>query len=194
MRRVTTEMKITVFYVGTSLLAPLRRAEGEINTRHKLGLQVVGYNCGAPLNEPEWRAAEREVCVSDLVFVIHVTEGENAARIATALERHQKRHHAVIAFNCMPELMRRTRLGKLDFGKLMKPSALPDHDEETSAPGIAKKLAMWMSDFVKGRTSTRSGDAPKRGGPPARGARARGPSSLPAEEARRSPERSIALG
>jgi magnesium chelatase subunit H len=162
-------MKISVFYVGTSLLAPLRRAEDEINARHKLGLQVATYNCGAPLTEAEWLAAESDLGGSDLVFVIHVTEGENAARIGTALERYHERHNAVIAFNCMPDLMRRTRMGKLDFGKLMKPRASRDQaGEETSAPGLAKKLGTWMSDFVKGRTSTGGGDAPKRGGPPAR--------------------------
>ncbi|HLF84282.1 MAG TPA: cobaltochelatase subunit CobN [Blastocatellia bacterium] len=162
-------MKITVFYVGTSLLAPLRRAEDEINARHRVGLQVATYNCGAPLTEAEWRAAESDVGGSNLVFVIHVTEGENAARIAAALECHQQRHNAVIAFNCMPDLMRRTRMGKLDFGKLMKPRGSRDQaGAETSASSIAKKLGTWMSDFVKGRTSTRGGDAPNRGGPPAR--------------------------
>lgn len=162
-------MKITIFYVGTSLLSPLRRAEDEINACHKLGLQVATYNCGAPLTEPEWHTAENDVAGSDLVFVIHVTEGENAASIAASLDRHQARHNAVIAFNCMPDLMHRTRMGKLDFGKLMKPREPGDQaGEETSAPGIARKLAMWMSDFVKGRTSTAAGDAPKRGGPPAK--------------------------
>ena len=162
-------MKITVFYVGTSLLAPLRRAEDEINARHRLGLQVATYNCGAPLSEAEWHAAESDVGGSDLVFVIHVTEGENAARIAAALERHRERHNAVIAFNCMPDLMRRTRMGKLDFGKLMKPRTSGDQDGgETSAPGLARKLGTWMSDFVKGRTATGGGTSPtKRGGPPA---------------------------
>lgn len=162
-------VKITVFFVGTSLLAPLRRAEDEINARHRVGLQVATYNCGAPLTEAEWRAAESDVRGSNLVFVIHVTEGENAARIAAALECHQQRHDAVIAFNCMPDLMRRTRMGKLDFGKLMKPRGSRDQaGAETSASSIAKKLGTWMSDFVKGRTSTRGGDAPKRAGPPAR--------------------------
>jgi magnesium chelatase subunit H len=162
-------VKITVFYVGTSLLAPLRRAEDEINALHKLGLQVATYNCGAPLTEAEWHAAESDVGASDLVFVIHVTEGENAARIAAALERHRERNNAVIAFNCMPDLMRRTRMGKLDFGKLMKPRTSGDQGGgETSAPGIARKLGTWMSDFVKGRTATSGGPSPtKRGGPPA---------------------------
>ena len=162
-------MKITIFYVGTSLLAPLKRAEDEINAHHRLGLRVAPYNCGAPLNEAEWHAAENDLGESDLVFVIHVTEGENAARIGTALERYQHRHNAVIAFNCMPDLMRRTRMGKLDFSKLMKSRATPDQAvDESSAPGLAKKLGTWMSDFVKGRTQTRGGDGARRGGPPAK--------------------------
>jgi magnesium chelatase subunit H len=161
-------VKITVFYVGTSLLAPLRQAESDINFHHGLGLQVATYNCGAPLTDPEWNSAESDLAASDLVFVIHVTEGENAARIEAGLERHHKRHKAVIAFNCMPDLMRRTRMGKLDFGKLMKPRSLrAQAGDETSGPAFARKLATWMSGFVKGRTPTRSGDAPKRSGPPA---------------------------
>lgn len=161
-------MKITVFYVGTSLLAPLRRAQDEINARHKLGLQVATYNCGSPLTEAEWRAAESDVGGSDLVFVIHVTEGENALRITAALDRHRTRHSAVIAFNCMPELMRRVRMGKLDFGKLMSPprASRDQAAAETSGQSAARKLATWMSDFVKGRTPNKSGEPPKRGGPP----------------------------
>ncbi len=161
-------MKITVFYVGTSLLAPLQRAEHEINARHNLGLQVATYNCGSPLSGVEWQAAENDVRVSDLAFVIHVTEGENAARIVSALQRHQQRHYAVISFNCMPDLMRCTRMRKLDFAKLIKPRGSRDQAEETSAPGIARKLGMWMSDFVKGRTSSGAQSAGKRGGPPAK--------------------------
>ena len=116
-------MKISLFYVGSSLLAPLKRAESEINKSRKLRLELATYNCGAPLNEPEWRKAEKDIASSELVFVIHVTEGENAARIAAALDRHRERHNAVIAFNCMPDLMRRGRLGKLDFAALMKSPA-----------------------------------------------------------------------
>lgn len=162
-------VKITIFYVGTSLLATLKRAEQEINAHYRLGLRVAAYNCGAPLNEVEWHAAENDVAESEFIFVIHVTESENAARIGTALERYHDRHSAVIAFNCMPDLMRRTRLGKLDFRKLMKSPATPDQVvNEASARGLAKKLGMWMSDFVKGRTPTRGGDGRGRGGPPAK--------------------------
>lgn len=162
-------MKITVFYVGASLLSPLRRAEDDINARYKLGLQVAAYNCGAPLNGVEWKAAESDLIASDLVLVIHVTEGENASRIALSLEAHRDRHRAVIAFNCMPDLMRCTRIGKLDFATLMKPPGSPDQGEETSAPGIARKLGMWMSEFVRGRTSSSSRQSTGvRVGPPAK--------------------------
>jgi magnesium chelatase subunit H len=41
-------------------------------------------------------------------------DGENASRLINALERY--RHDAVVVINCMPELMRRTRMGKLDVG------------------------------------------------------------------------------
>ena len=160
-------MRITVFYVGTSLLAPLRRAESDINAQRQLGLQVATHNCGAPLTEPQWNLAEGDLAGSDLVFVIHVTEGENAARITTALDRHRKHHSAVIAFNCMPEIMRRVQMGKLDFGKLMSPPAARDQaTAETSGQSAARNLATWMSDFVRGRTQNKSSESPKRGGPP----------------------------
>ena len=159
-------MKITVFYVGTSLLAPLKRAEKDINTHHKLNLQVATHNCGSPLTQTEWTAADTDLAASDLVFVIHVTEGENAARIESALDRYRERHNAVIAFNCMPELMRRTRMGKLDFGKLMRARTTPESgSNETPEAGLARKLGSWMSDFVKGRPSDRR---QQRSGPPAK--------------------------
>jgi magnesium chelatase subunit H len=151
------------------LLAPLRRAESDINDRHGLGLQVATYNCGAALTESEWRAAESDLGASELVFVIHVTEGENAARIAEALDRYRARHRAVVAFNCMPELMRRTRMGKLEFARLMK--AAPDGrniDERSSGSSIARKLGTWMADFVRGRSpSAGAADSTSRAGPPA---------------------------
>jgi magnesium chelatase subunit H len=160
-------VKVTVFYVGTSLLAPLKRAESDINAQHNLNLEVAAYNCGSPLTLCEWNLAESDLADSELVFVIHVTEGENAARITTALDHHRNRHAAVIAFNCMPELMRRVRMGKLDFSKLMR-SRVP-RDQAAAEPwgqSTARKLATWMSDFVKGRAPNKSGEPAKRGGPP----------------------------
>ncbi|HKP85520.1 MAG TPA: cobaltochelatase subunit CobN [Blastocatellia bacterium] len=140
-------MKIVVFYVGASLLAPLRRAESKINDEYSLDLHVAVHNCGGPLSEQEWRTAERDIQESELVFIIHVTDGENANRIRTALEKLSARPNAVIAFNCMPELMRAIRMGKLDFSKLMK--GKPGGEE--SGQNLARKLGSWMADFVKGR-------------------------------------------
>lgn len=161
-------MKITVFYVGTSLLSPLRRAETDINSRHKLGLEVRTHNCGAPLTVDEWSAAERDIATSEIVFVIHITEGENAARIIAALEPKRERHGAVIAFNCMPDLMRCTRIGKLDFSSLIKSKA-SEEDSLTSGQNIPRKLATqlatWMADFVKIRRQSRGNDSNKPSAP-----------------------------
>jgi magnesium chelatase subunit H len=110
-------MKVTTLYVGSSLLAPLRQAEREIEARYGFGLQIAAHNFGAPLNEGEWRGVERDVCESDIVFIFHVTDGENAARLIPLLSRTRTRHEAVIVINCMPDLMRRTRMGKLRFGR-----------------------------------------------------------------------------
>ncbi|MFN2511633.1 MAG: cobaltochelatase subunit CobN [Pyrinomonadaceae bacterium] len=109
-------MQVTVLYVGSSLLAPLKNAEREINREYKLDLRVAAHNFGSPLNQLEWSEVDRDLAASDVVFVIHVMDGENAARLIPALERYRKRHHAVIVINCMPELMRRTRMGGLDAG------------------------------------------------------------------------------
>ena len=52
-------MNITVLYVGSSLLAPLKQAEREINRVHKLDLHVAAYNFGAPLSDREWGEVKR---------------------------------------------------------------------------------------------------------------------------------------
>jgi magnesium chelatase subunit H len=107
-------MNITALYVGSSLLAPLKNAEREINRVHKLDLRVAAYNFGSPLSDSEWQAVDHDLERANIVFVIHVMDGENASRLLTSLEKFQ--HDAVIVINCMPELMRRTRMGKLDVG------------------------------------------------------------------------------
>jgi magnesium chelatase subunit H len=107
-------MNITVLYVGSSLLAPLKNAEREINHAHKLELRVAAYNFGSPLSDREWQDVELDLKDANVVFVIHVMDGENASRLLTALDKY--RHDAVIVMNCMPDLMRRTRMGKLDVG------------------------------------------------------------------------------
>ena len=109
-------MKIVVLYVGSSLLAPLKNAEREINRAHGLGLQVAAYNFGSPLSESEWNEVESDLADANLVFVIHVMDGENASRLVRALD--SRKHDAVIVINCMPELMRHTRMGRLDVARL----------------------------------------------------------------------------
>jgi len=146
-------MRLTVFYVGTSLLAPLRRAESDINKDYALGLQVATHNCGAPLNEDEWQVAARDVKDAEIIFIIHVTDSENAARIKALLETTRDGPRTVIAFNCMPELMRCTRMGKLDFARLMKSRASASGGQGGAAAGrnLARKVGSWMSDFMRGR-------------------------------------------
>jgi magnesium chelatase subunit H len=112
-------MQVTVLYVGSSLLAPLKNAEREINREYKVNLRLVAYNFGSPLNKNDWSEVENDLAASDVVFVIHVMDGENATRLIPALERYRKRHHAVIVINCMPELMRRTRMGNLDVYRFL---------------------------------------------------------------------------
>ena len=110
-------MNITVLYVGSSLLAPLRNAEREINREYELDLRLAVHNFGSPFTEDEWRTIESDLARAEIIFVIHVMDGENAARLLPLLDRYRS-SATVIVINCMPELMKRTRIGKLDFAKL----------------------------------------------------------------------------
>jgi magnesium chelatase subunit H len=149
-------LKVTVLYVGSSLLGPLRQAEGEINRRHRVALRVAAHNFGAPLAEAEWAEVERDLDESEVVFVIHVTDGENAARLLPLLRRFETRYRAVVVINCMPELMRRTRMGKLSFG-----GAREDRDEEKAKAGegsgaararrLVRSMGSWMGEQARGR-------------------------------------------
>jgi magnesium chelatase subunit H len=158
-------MNVTVFYVGSSLLAPLSQAEREINRQYALDLRVAAYNCGAPLDDDEWQAAERDLARADLVFIIHVTDSENAARIIRALDHHPARAHAVIAINCMPDLMRRTHLGKLDFSRMARKQAKDEEEQDdhhvASSKNLVRKLGSWMAGYV--RPSKNSGAGLKTG-------------------------------
>jgi len=107
-------MKITVLYVGSSLLGPLKNAEREIIRAHNLKLSVATHNFGSPLSDSEWKRVEADMAEAEIVFVIHVMDGENASRLLESLERHRNQHRAVVVINCMPDLMRRTRMGRLD--------------------------------------------------------------------------------
>src|SRR5437016_1691003 len=112
-------MNVTALYVGSSLLAPLKDAERELNREYKLDLRLSAFNFGAPFSDSEWAAVEHDLSDADVVFVIHVMDGENAARLIPALEKYRTRHAAVIVINCMPDLMRRTRMGRLDISQLL---------------------------------------------------------------------------
>lgn len=111
-------MNVTVFYVGSSLLAPLKQAEREINHQYGLDLSIAAWNFGAPFTNDEWEGIENSLSIANVVFVIHVMDGENAARLISLLDRGGEKHSAVVVINCMPELMKRTRMGKLDFARL----------------------------------------------------------------------------
>ncbi len=111
-------MKVSVLYVGSSLLAPLKNAERELNRDYRLELRVAAHNFGSALSDGEWREVDNDLAEADVVFVIHVMDGENAARLLPALEKYKQRHAAVIVINCMPELMCRTRMGRLDIARL----------------------------------------------------------------------------
>jgi magnesium chelatase subunit H len=154
-------MKTTVLYVGSSLLAPLRCAEGEINRRHQTGLRVAAHNFGAPLSQEEWAGVERDLGESEVVFVIHVTDGENAARLLPLLRRFEAKHRAVVVINCMPELMRRTRMGKLRFGGAAgdveegkaseKGRAGAKVNGEGRARRLARSVGSWMGEQARAR-------------------------------------------
>src|SRR5918912_3159955 len=128
-------MNVTVLYVGSSLLAPLKQAEREINERYGWGLRVAAYNFGAALDESAWLDVERDLQAADVVFVIHVTDGENAARLLPLLARYEQRHRAVVVINCMPELMRRTRMGRLRFGRELAERAGSETEEKAGEGG-----------------------------------------------------------
>ncbi|HEX5734658.1 MAG TPA: cobaltochelatase subunit CobN [Blastocatellia bacterium] len=145
-------MKITVLYIGTSLLSPLRKAEAEINKLYSLGLRVAAHNCGAPLTTLEWEAAARDISESEIVFVIHVTDSDNANRITSALDSLGETH-TVIAFNCMPDLMRRTRMGRLDFGRLMDSRESREQQSERASKNLLKRVGYWMAEQVKSRSA-----------------------------------------
>ena len=155
-------MRVTVFYIGSSLLAPLKTAEREINREHGLDLQVSAHNFGAPLDEAAWSEVERDVSESEIVFVIHVMDSENASRLIALLETHQKRHAAVVVINCMPELMRRTRMGKLNIARLVSGgsassdmSASEQGREDKAATGfrLLGTVGSWIGDVAKRRRS-----------------------------------------
>ncbi|HEX9545192.1 MAG TPA: cobaltochelatase subunit CobN [Pyrinomonadaceae bacterium] len=147
-------MNLTVLYVGSSLLAPLKDAEREINRAYKLDLQIAAHNFGAPLDDDGWLEVDNDLAQAELVFVIHVMDGENAARLLIALEKYKTHQAAVIVINCMPDLMRRTRMGKLDVAKLSGAFG-PDREARGSKSQRALRLfgtaSSWIGRQARGR-------------------------------------------
>jgi magnesium chelatase subunit H len=151
-------LNITVLYVGSSLLAPLKDAEREINRLHQLQLRVAAYNFGAPLSDREWQDVNLDLSKADVVFVIHVMDGENAARLIQTLELYKDRHRAVVVINCMPELMRRTTMGRLDVGALAgkaekgKSDRRGDADKKATAQALRllSSAGSWVGSHVRG--------------------------------------------
>src|SRR6266576_3898636 len=142
-------MNITVFYVGSSLLAPLRNAEDEVNRKYELDLRLAIHNFGGQYTEDEWQTIESDLAQSQIIFVIHVMDGENAGRLLPLLDRYRSKT-TVIIINCMPELMKRTRIGKLDFAKLPgvssgKGQRAKGKESETLGVGdLLKGIASWI--------------------------------------------------
>jgi magnesium chelatase subunit H len=131
------------------LLAPLRNAEHEINRAYSLDLTISAHNFGAPLDENEWRVVGSDLRQSEVVFVIHVMDGENAAKLISLLEKCKATHNAVVVINCMPELMRRTRMGKLDIAKYSGRSA--SEGEKGKATALLSAVASWVGNQAKGK-------------------------------------------
>ncbi|HEU4390315.1 MAG TPA: cobaltochelatase subunit CobN [Blastocatellia bacterium] len=146
MNRKPHSVKVTVFYVGSSLPAPLAQAERDIRTLHKLDVTIRSYNCGSELSPADWSAAEKELLGSDVVFILHVTNQENAVRIIGALE---KTSAVVIAINCMTDLMRTTRLGKLKFGGGRGREESSAGAGQASAPSLVRKLGGWLAESLR---------------------------------------------
>jgi magnesium chelatase subunit H len=150
-------MNVAVLYVGSSLLAPLCQAERDLAREYGIELRIAAHNLGPSLAQAAWLRVERDLSVADIVFVIHITDGENAARLARLLDRYRERHRAVVVINCMPELMRRTRMGRLRFG----PGAADEEQGgEQRAPNLARRLrgflGAWMSEQARAHRSQKA--------------------------------------
>src|SRR5260370_27910180 len=161
-------MRIVVLYVGSSLLAPLKHAERGINRDSSLDLRVTAYNFGSPMTDDEWRVIENDLRQSDVVFVIHRMDGENASRLLSLLDARETKGGAVVVINCMPELMKRTRMGKVDFGRLAGISrkgaktqrkanakgareAAKQGDEAGKATSLLGSIGAWIGKQARGK-------------------------------------------
>src|SRR5258705_8969190 len=88
-------------------------------------------------------------------------DGENAARLIHTLDRYKQQHAAVIVINCMPDLMRHTRLGRLDVSRLIggrrKGEKGKGEGVKTGSHGIAAvtAAASWVGRQVRGGNKTK---------------------------------------
>lgn len=149
-------MKVTVFYIGSSLLAPLKTAEREISREYKVDLLIPTYNLGATLTEDLWSEIQNDVRESEIVFVIHVMDGENAARLIQILNKNKRKNSAVVVINCMPDLMRRTSMGKLDIGRYTganddTESSSDEADKSRNGFGVLRTVSSWVGEYVRAR-------------------------------------------
>src|SRR4051812_4527065 len=145
------ELKLTVLYIGSSLLAPLKTAEREINRELRLHLQLKAHNFGATLTEAAWQEVESDLAESEVIFIIHVMDGENAARLLTILDAREKKSGAVVVINCMPDLMRRTRMGRLDFERLAGRKSPTETTKNGSAMHLLGTVGSWLGTQAKAR-------------------------------------------
>lgn len=153
-------VNVTVIYIGSSLLSPLRLAEQEINRDHKLDLKIAAHNFGIAQTDSEWRVVEPDLETADVVFVIHVMDGENANRLLQILERYRARHKAVVVINCMPELMRRTHMGRLDFAQMFRSKHRKENESDDvlnpQVKGLARTVTSWMGQQARAHREKRS--------------------------------------
>jgi magnesium chelatase subunit H len=133
-----------------------------------MDLRVAAYNFGAPLDEQEWRAVESDLSEADLLFVIHVMDGENGARLLSALDKYGTRPRALVVINCMPDLMRRTRMGGLDFGRMFGTKREEAGEAERDGAGRGRRLlrtvGSWMGEQARARSGYKKGGSQKGGG------------------------------
>lgn len=144
-------LNVTVLYVGSSLLGPLKKAEQGINQSYQLNVRVAAYNFGSPFSLDEWSEIDSDLKSADVVFVIHVMDGENATLLISALEKYKERHHAVIVINCMPELMRHTRMKKLNVAAL---SAKTKSAGKNGSFRLLGSVGSWVGRQATSRKST----------------------------------------
>ena len=139
------------------MLAPLKQAEREINRQYDLDLKIAAHNFGAPHSDDEWSEIESDLSSAEIVFAIHVMDGENATRLISALERYKDRHAAVIVINCMPELMRRTRMGRLDVGRLFGGNAGENvaTRKRVDAVQLLTSAGSWVGRQARGKKSSK---------------------------------------